>query len=155
MEHLWILDHENSVVLSSICNPSPQYFVAGVRDDIQSSNCLVVVVSHAAGDDHVEDDLEVCGKYQDPMNDLSKDSSRAWDSMKLMVEVHAAFGSSNRVRISLVGLIMVDQLRYADWYPCFADHFAVAANSLAVTKIKKKIEVLKDEISNLKSIYYN
>ena len=107
-----------------------------MRDDIQSSNCLVVV-SHVAGDDHVEDDLEVCGTCQDPMNDLSKDSWRAWDSMKLMVEAHAAFGSSNRVRISLVGLIMVDQLRYADWYPCFVDHFAVAANSLEVTEIKK------------------
>ena len=136
MEHLWIVDHEKSAVLSSSCNPSPQYFVAGVRDDIQSSNCLVVV-SHVAGDDHVEDDLEVCGTCQDPMNDLSKDSWRAWDSMKLMVEVHAAFGSSNRVRISLVGLIMVDQLRYADCYPCFVDHFAVAANSLEVTRIKK------------------
>ena len=71
------------------------------------------------------------------MNDLWKDSWRAWDSMKLMAEVHAAFGSSNRVRISLVGLIMVDQLRYADCYPCFVDHFAVAANSLEVTRIKK------------------
>ena len=79
------------------------------------------------------------------MNDLSKDSWRAWDSMKLMVEVHAAFGSSNRVRISLVGLIMVDRLRYADWYPCFVDHFVVAANSLEVTKIKQ-IKVLKFEI---------
>ena len=65
--------------------------------------------------------------------------------MKLMMEVHAAWGSSNRVRISLVGLIMVDQLRYADRYPCFVDHFAVAANSLEVTKIKK-IKVLKFEI---------
>ena len=136
MEHLWIVDHEKSAVLSSSCNPFPQYFVAGVRDDIQSSNCLVVV-SHVAGDDHVEDDLEVCGTCQDPMNELSKDSWRSWDSMKLMVEVHAAFGSSNRARISLVGLIMVDQLRYADGYPCFVDHFAVAANSLEVTKIKK------------------
>ena len=136
MEHLWIVDHEKSAVLSSSCNPFPQYFVAGVRDDIQSSNCLVVV-SHVAGDDHVEDDLEVCGTCQDPMNDLSKDSWRAWDSMKLMVEVHVVFGSSNPVRISLVGLIMVDQLRYADGYLCFADHFAVAANSLEVTKRKK------------------
>ena len=153
MEHLWIVDHEKSAGMSSCCIPSPQYSVAGVRDNIQSSNCLVVV-SHVAGDDHVEDDLEVCGTCQDPMNDLWKDSWRAWDSMKLMVEVHAAFGSSNLVRISLVGLIMVDQLRYADWYPCFVDHFAVAANSLEVTKIKKK-RGLKDEISNLKSIYYN
>ena len=136
MEHLWIVDHEKSAVLSSSCNPSPQYFVAGVRDDIQSSNCLVVV-SYVADDDHVEDDLEVCGTCQEPMNDFLKDSWRAWDSMNLMVEVHAAFGSSNRVRISLVGLIMVDQLRYADWYPCFVDHFAVAANSLEVTRIKK------------------
>ena len=141
MEHLLIVDHEKSAVMSSYCNPSPQYFVAGVRDGIQSSNCLVVV-SHVAGDDHVEDDLEVFGTCQDPLNDLLKDSLRALDSMKLMVEVHAAFGSSNRVRISLVGLIMVDQLRYADWYPCFVDHFAVAANSLEVTKTKK-IEMLK------------
>ena len=136
MEHLWIVDHEKSAVLSSSCNPFPQYFVAGVRDDIQSSNCLAVV-SHVAGDDHVEDDLEVCGTCQDPMNELSKDSWRAWDSMKLMVEVHAAFGSSNRVRISLVGLVMVVQSRYVDWHPCFVDHFAVAANSLEVTKMKK------------------
>ena len=124
--------------------------MAGVRDDIQSSNCLVVV-SHVAGDDHVEDDLEVCGTCQDPMNDISKDSWRAWDSMKLMVEVHVVFGSSNLVRISLVGLIMVDQLRYADCYPCFVDHFAVAANNLEVTRITK-IEVLKDITSNLKRI---
>ena len=144
MEHLWIVDHEKSAVLSSSCNPFPQYFVAGVRDDIQSSNCLVVV-SHVADDDHVEDDLEVCGTCQEPMNDFLKDSWRAWDSMKLMVEVHAAFGSSNRVRISLAGLIMVYQLRYADWYPCFVDHFVVAANSLEVTKMKK-IKVLKFEI---------
>ena len=69
MEHLWIEDHEKSAVTNSCCSPSPQYFVAGVRDDIQSSNCLVVV-SHVAGDDHVEDDLEVCGTCQDPMNEL-------------------------------------------------------------------------------------
>ena len=142
MEHLWIVGHEKSAVLSSDCNPSPLYFVDGVMDGIQSNNCLVVA-RHVAVDDHVEADLEVCGTLQDPMNELLKDALRAWDSMKLMVEVHAAFGSSNRVRISLVGLIMVDQLRYADCYPCFVDHFAVAANSLEVTKINKKSRFYK------------
>ena len=68
MEHLWIWDLEKSAVLSSSCNPFPQYFVVGVRDDIQSNNCLVVA-SHVAADDHIEDDLEVCETCQDPMNE--------------------------------------------------------------------------------------